>query len=633
MKRFGLLISLFWLGTAVSAAPTAADWAFPDRSYRMPVTVQANGYARADKVAELDVDFGQRLTALGEAGSFAENSVRVAEVDASGTVLDDAVPFQFDNGSAPDTATGTLVFLLTGTTAAGETRYYQVYFDTGTFSAPTFTDRVDRQSDKTWAGQSSYHIITYESNGVTKRATYYYHKEGAGFAGVIDSDGNDWVSFGPTPGSMSGGEYRGIPNLGKVFHPGYTGSAAATSGQGSNSVVLEDGPLRLTIQSTSKDGTIQGVWAIYPTYAQMTLTHVANGEKYWMLYEGTPGGELNYSSAPKDYVVSSNNTQINVDQTFNSDLNPEWVYFADGNIDRSLFVAHGPNDTEVDSFRDQDDFPSNGSELDAMTVFGFGRDQTKGITRLLSVENATYTFGLVDDRDFASVSGVINGAAQDLLITIWNDAPTVATNDGLAVDEGGTAVFTPTNLNTTDPEGGEISYTIKTTPTHGSLRLNGTPLSVNDTFTQSDIDGGALSYKHDGSETTSDTLTLSAADDVQSTSNFAVGVTVTAVNDPPTATADSATSLSGLPTIIDLVDNDNDVDSAGLTVTSLSTPAHGQVVNNGDGTVTYTANANYEGVDTFTYRASDGSLSSAQTTVTVTVSASQKVFLPLIVNP
>ncbi|MCA9925422.1 MAG: cadherin-like domain-containing protein, partial [Anaerolineales bacterium] len=97
--------------------------------------------------------------------------------------------------------------------------------------------------------------------------------------------------------------------------------------------------------------------------------------------------------------------------------------------------------------------------------------------------------------------------------------------------------------------------------------------------------------------------------------------------------ADSATSLSGLPTIIDLVDNDNDVDSAGLTVTSLSTPAHGQVVNNGDGTVTYTANANYEGVDTFTYRASDGSLSSAQTTVTVTVSASQKVFLPLIVNP
>ncbi|MCA9923952.1 MAG: hypothetical protein KC421_16355, partial [Anaerolineales bacterium] len=47
LKRFGLLISLFLLGTAVSAAPTTANWAFPDRSYRMPVTVQANGYARA----------------------------------------------------------------------------------------------------------------------------------------------------------------------------------------------------------------------------------------------------------------------------------------------------------------------------------------------------------------------------------------------------------------------------------------------------------------------------------------------------------------------------------------------------------------------------------------------------------
>jgi len=485
---------------------------------------QANGFARSDKVVELDVDFGARLTALGEAGSFDENSVRVVEVDVNGTALDTAVPFQFDNGSTLNEPSGTLVWLLTGSTAANASRYYEVYFDAaGSFTTASFTDRVEQQSDQWVQGQQSYQIVTKDADGSANTA-FYYHKIGGGFARVYDRDGNDWVGYQSGAGTKSGGEYRGIPNLGKVFHPGYSGSAGSNN-QGSNSSVLDDGPLKLTYRSISYDGNYTAVWAIYPTFAQMTVT-IGDGSKYWMLYEGTPGGELDYSSAPKDYVVLSNNTQLNVDQTFNADLSEDWVYVADGSINRSLFVAHSPNDTIVDSFRDQDDFPSNGSEADAMTVFGFGRDQTKGVTRLLSAENATYTFGLVDNRDFTDVSGVINNATQDVLITIGNDAPTVETNGGVTVDVGETAVFTPTNLTTTDPEGGKITYTIETTPAHGSLMLVDTPLSVSNTFTQADIDGGALVYEQGGSQTTSDTFTLSAADDVQSTADFAVNVTI-----------------------------------------------------------------------------------------------------------
>ncbi|MCP5095502.1 MAG: hypothetical protein GY943_08115, partial [Chloroflexi bacterium] len=121
-----------------NAIPTIGNWVFPDRDYRMPISVAANGYARTDKIAELDVDFGVRLTALGAVGTFDEDSIRVVEVDVSGSSLDTDVPFQFDNGSSIDEPAGTLVFVMVGSTAVSATRYYHIYFDTtGAFSAPT----------------------------------------------------------------------------------------------------------------------------------------------------------------------------------------------------------------------------------------------------------------------------------------------------------------------------------------------------------------------------------------------------------------------------------------------------------------------------------------------------------------
>ena len=35
----------------------------------------------------------------------------------------------------------------------------------------------------------------------TAQATYQYQKTAAGFSSLLDSDGNDWISFNPTAGS------------------------------------------------------------------------------------------------------------------------------------------------------------------------------------------------------------------------------------------------------------------------------------------------------------------------------------------------------------------------------------------------------------------------------------------------
>ena len=67
------------------------------------------------------------------------------------------------------------------------------------------------------------------------------------------------------------------------------------------------------------------------------------------------------------------------------------------------------------------------------------------------------------------------------------------------------------------------------------LALGGTVLEVGDTFTQTDIDGGALSYVHDGSETLSDGFGYEVSDGLFTISGESFEITVAPVNDAPVA--------------------------------------------------------------------------------------------------
>ena len=63
-----------------------------------------------------------------------------------------------------------------------------------------------------------------------------------------------------------------------------------------------------------------------------------------------------------------------------------------------------------------------------------------------------------------------------------------------------------------------------------------------------------------------------------------------------------------------------DIDGDNLTATLLTGPSHGDLTFNSAGSFTYTPHANFFGTDSFTYEASDGSLSSA---ATVTIQLTQ----------
>ncbi len=115
-----------------------------------------------------------------------------------------------------------------------------------------------------------------------------------------------------------------------------------------------------------------------------------------------------------------------------------------------------------------------------------------------------------------------------------NNPPTVANNRTLTLNEGATSTITTNRLQVTDADGDPITFNINELPNNGTLKLNNTNLTASDTFSQTDIDNGNLSYSHNGSETTRDSFSLSARDGSGgSTGNIDVNLRVNAVNDRP----------------------------------------------------------------------------------------------------
>ncbi|MEO6146687.1 MAG: copper resistance protein B, partial [Sulfuriferula sp.] len=103
-------------------------------------------------------------------------------------------------------------------------------------------------------------------------------------------------------------------------------------------------------------------------------------------------------------------------------------------------------------------------------------------------------------------------------------------------------------------------------------------------------------------------------------STATVNLTVNAVNDPPVAVNDTASTNEDAAFVVaasTLLANDTDVDGDTLTVTSVQGAVNGTVSLAG-GNVTFTPNANYNGPASFTYTVSDGQGGTSTATVNLT---------------
>lgn len=92
-------------------------------------------------------------------------------------------------------------------------------------------------------------------------------------------------------------------------------------------------------------------------------------------------------------------------------------------------------------------------------------------------------------------------------------------------------------------------------------------------------------------------------------------------NRGPVAVADTAFTTAGQSVPINVLGNDSDPDGDPLAITSFTQGSNGSVSFNTAGTLSYTPNQDFTGVDTFTYIVADGRGGTATGSVTVTVSA------------
>jgi len=135
---------------------------------------------------------------------------------------------------------------------------------------------------------------------------------------------------------------------------------------------------------------------------------------------------------------------------------------------------------------------------------------------------------------------------------------------------------------------------------------------------------GTVSYTPPADFNGVDNFTYTVRDSLGAFSNQAsVTINVNAINDAPIAVTDTAFTNANEAVVIAVLDNDDDVDNDPLTLIDVTQGSNGSVANNGT-QLTYTPDAGFAGVDTFSYTISDGVLqASANVTVSVNGTADE----------
>ncbi|BAV04820.1 thrombospondin type 3 repeat family [Filimonas lacunae] len=195
-------------------------------------------------------------------------------------------------------------------------------------------------------------------------------------------------------------------------------------------------------------------------------------------------------------------------------------------------------------------------------------------------------------------------------VTSVNDVP-VAVNDSYNnLQEDATYTVTAANgvlANDTDKDGDVLNASVVTGPLHGSLTLNA---------------DGSFTYTPVADYNGLDSFIYKACDVSGACAQGTVTFTIANVNDAPVTLPVNYSVNEDQQLVLtqqQLIFNDRDADGDALTVTAVTQPAHGTLVQNGNGTYTYTPAANYNGVDSFTYTVSDGHGGVATGTVQLTV--------------
>jgi hypothetical protein len=219
----------------------------------------------------------------------------------------------------------------------------------------------------------------------------------------------------------------------------------------------------------------------------------------------------------------------------------------------------------------------------------------------------TFTYTVTDKQ------GLDHAATGTVTVTVNPSGPgaPIVNNDSATTDQDESTVI-GVLFNDSDPENDPLTVTAVSAPT------NGTAVAGN---------GGLVTYQPKAGFVGTDSFTYTVSDGQGHSSVGTVSVTVG--SGAPVVADDQATTGQNLPVAIDVLANDSDPQFDDLTVAQVSNPAHGTLVVDADGIVTYTPAAGFTGADSFSYTASDGQGHSAVGSVSLQVNGPPTVAVPI----
>jgi len=268
-----------------------------------------------------------------------------------------------------------------------------------------------------------------------------------------------------------------------------------------------------------------------------------------------------------------------------------------------------------------EDVPLNGTSVLANDSDGDGDsitavlDTTVGHGTLVLAADGTFTYTPsanyhgTDSFTYHAYDGALSSGVVTATITVTSieDVP-VAVNDTVSTDEDVILNGNSVLANDSDGDSDALTAVLDADVTNGTLSLD---------------PDGTFNYTPDANYHGPDSFTYHANDGDQNSNTVTVTINVVSVNDVPSALADPGystnedTQLDGATVLI----NDSDEDLDALTAVLDDDVSNGTLSLNADGTFTYNPDANFNGIDTFTYHAYDSGADSNVVTVTIVVSS------------
>lgn len=267
-----------------------------------------------------------------------------------------------------------------------------------------------------------------------------------------------------------------------------------------------------------------------------------------------------------------------------------------------------------------------------------------------------------------NVTGTLTGTDVDGDTLTFAEGATAETNGTVVINSNGSFTFTPTtdftgvatfsyrandgSLNSSDATVTINISAANTAPVVNNVTLSGTiNTNVTGTLTGTDADGDTLTFAEGATAETNGTVVINsngtftftpttdftgtatfsyrANDGSLNSSDATVTITISAANTAPVVSPVSLTGTENTAVTGTLTGTDADGDT--LTFAEGATAeTNGTVVINSNGTFTFTPTTDFTGVATFSYRANDGTVNSADATVTIVISAINTA--PVVIN-